>query len=62
VFNLTVSLTVNVYCSFLLQYGTTALVWACRKGTVDIVDSLLKAGANVDTAGMVIFFCIFLVL
>lgn len=47
---------------FILQYGTTALVWACRKGTVDIVDSLLKAGANVDTAGMVILFCIFVVL
>jgi ankyrin repeat protein len=63
VFDQIVSLTANVYyCSFLLQYGTTALVWACRKGTVDIVDSLLKAGANVDTAGMVILFCIFVVL
>jgi ankyrin repeat protein len=40
---------------FYLQYGTTALVWACRKGNVDIVESLLKAGANVDTAGMVTF-------
>lgn len=35
------------------QYGTTALVWASRKGNVEIVDILLKAGANVDTAGMV---------
>jgi ankyrin repeat-rich membrane spanning protein len=63
VFNHTVNLTVNVYCSsFCLQYGTTALVWACRKGSVDIVDSLLKAGANVDTAGMVIFVCIFVII
>lgn len=34
------------------KYGTTALVWACRKGNAEIVDILLKAGANVDTAGM----------
>lgn len=34
------------------KYGTTALVWACRKGSAEIVDMLLKAGANVDTAGM----------
>lgn len=27
-------------------------MWACRKGYADIVDILLKAGANVDTAGM----------
>lgn len=40
---------------FYFQYGTTALVWASRKGNVEIVDALLKAGANVDTAGMVRF-------
>lgn len=34
------------------KYGTTALVWACRKGNAEIVDILLKANANVDTAGM----------
>ncbi|XP_039435567.1 kinase D-interacting substrate of 220 kDa isoform X4 [Culex pipiens pallens] len=34
------------------KYGTTPLVWACRKGYTEIVDTLLKAGANVDTAGM----------
>lgn len=34
------------------KYGTTALVWACRKGNAEIVEILLKAGANVDTAGM----------
>ncbi len=34
------------------KYGTTALVWACRKGNVDIVEILLNAGANVDTAGI----------
>lgn len=28
-------------------------MWASRKGHVEIVDTLLKAGANVDTAGMV---------
>lgn len=28
-------------------------MWASRKGNVEIVDTLLKAGANVDTAGMV---------
>lgn len=45
------------------QYGTTALVWASRKGNAEIVDTLLKAGATVDTAGMVIdiLFLIFLV-
>jgi hypothetical protein len=51
-----------VFFFFFLQYGTTALVWACRKGNADIVDSLLKAGANVDTAGMVPFLCKFIVL
>jgi ankyrin repeat-rich membrane spanning protein len=34
------------------KYGTSALVWASRKGHTEIVDMLLKAGANVDTAGM----------
>jgi len=63
VFNQIVSLTFNgFWSSFFLQYGTTALLWACRKGSVDIVESLLKAGANVDTAGMVIFVCIFAVI
>lgn len=36
-----------------LQYGTSALVWASRKGHTEIVECLLSAGANVDTAGMV---------
>ncbi|CAH1776765.1 unnamed protein product [Owenia fusiformis] len=35
-----------------LQYGTTPLIWACRKGHVDIVQALLEEGASVDTAGM----------
>jgi len=39
--------------SLFFQYGTTALIWASRKGNIEIVDNLLKAGANVDTAGMV---------
>ena len=33
-------------------YGTTALVGASRKGHAEIAAMLLKAGANVDTAGM----------
>lgn len=37
----------------ILQYGTTALVWAARKGHVDCVRALLESGANVDAAGMV---------
>lgn len=43
----------DTHAHYLFQYGTTALVWASRKGNVEIVDILLKAGANVDTAGMV---------
>lgn len=46
-----------MYC---FQYGTTALVWACRKGNPEIVDCLLRAGANVDTAGMVIMLLVVL--
>lgn len=42
----------NCPIQIILQYGTTALVWTCRKGNVEIVEMLLKAGANVDTAGM----------
>ena len=30
-----------------MQYGWTALMWACRKGHVDVVDYLLDRGANV---------------
>lgn len=35
------------------KYGTTPLTWACRKGNLDIVEMLLKAGAHVDASGMV---------
>ena len=38
---------------FILQYGTSALVWATRKGHKDVVEKLLEKGANVDTAGTV---------
>ena len=34
------------------KYGTTALIWACRGGRADIAESLLRAGASVDTVGM----------
>ena len=44
-------MSVMYFISF-VQYGTTALVWACRKGDAAIVRVLLNAGANVDTAGM----------
>ena len=36
-----------------MQYGTTPLIWACRKGYLDIVESLLAEGANADASGMV---------
>lgn len=35
------------------QYGTTALIWACRKSHTEIVDILLQAGSNVEVSGMV---------
>jgi len=37
----------------IVQYGTTPLIWACRKGHTDIVEMLLHAGAVADKAGMV---------
>ena len=39
---------------FLLQYGTTPLIWACRKGYLEIVEALVNEGANTDVVGMVI--------
>jgi ankyrin repeat protein len=38
---------------FYFQYGTTPLIWACRKGHAEVVDMLLGDGAVVDKAGMV---------
>lgn len=35
------------------QYGTTALIWAARKGHYDCVMHLLENGANVDQEGAV---------
>lgn len=34
------------------KYGTTALIWAARKGRTDIAEMLLRAGASVDAVGM----------
>lgn len=34
------------------KYGTTALVWAARKGDSESVKALLNAGAMPDQAGM----------
>ena len=34
------------------KYGTTALIWAARKGRIDIAEMLLRAGASVDAVGM----------
>lgn len=45
-----------IYNSIILvQYGTTPLIWAARKGHHDIVFQLLNAGAVIDKAGMVRF-------
>ena len=43
----------DIVVLFYVQYGTTPLLWACRKGHADIVVMLLQAGAVVDKAGMV---------
>ena len=42
---------VRYFCVW--QYGTTALIWACRKGNLEIVETLLGEGAAVDASGMV---------
>ncbi|GFS27735.1 kinase D-interacting substrate of 220 kDa [Elysia marginata] len=34
------------------DYGTTPLIWACRKGHLAIVDILFGEGANKDASGM----------
>lgn len=39
--------------AILLQYGTTPLVWAARKGHLDCVKYLLQMGADVDQEGAV---------
>lgn len=43
----------NCMIDSLLQYGTTPLIWAARKGFTEIVEMLLADGANVDNTGMV---------
>lgn len=37
----------------LIQYGTTPLIWASRKGHYDCVMHLLENGADVDQEGAV---------
>lgn len=40
-------------CVCVLQYGTTPLIWAARKGHFDCVMHLLENGADVDQEGAV---------
>lgn len=40
-------------CDLILQYGTTPLIWAARKGHYDSVMHLLANGADVDQEGAV---------
>ena len=44
-----------LYCFFFssLQYGTTPLIWAARKGHYESVMHLLANGADVDQEGAV---------
>uniref|UniRef100_A0A7M4EL82 Kinase D-interacting substrate of 220 kDa n=1 Tax=Crocodylus porosus TaxID=8502 RepID=A0A7M4EL82_CROPO len=39
------------YVNFCLQYGTTPLIWAARKGHLECVKYLLQMGADVDQEG-----------
>lgn len=41
------------FCDLILQYGTTPLIWAARKGHYDSVMHLLANGADVDQEGAV---------
>jgi ankyrin repeat-rich membrane spanning protein len=34
------------------KFGSTALIWASRKGHVQIVEELLNSGAELDAIGM----------
>lgn len=44
---------VCVFRVCVLQYGTTPLIWAARKGHFDCVMHLLENGADVDQEGAV---------
>ena len=37
----------------MVQYGTTALIWACRKGHYEVIQMLINAGANCNAVGTV---------
>ena len=41
-----------IFCKY-SQYGTSPLLWASRRGHVEIVQELLSNGAHVDSTGMV---------
>lgn len=34
------------------KFGSTALIWAARKGHLNIVEKLLISGAEIDAVGM----------
>lgn len=51
-----ISFTHSCHCVIMalsLQYGTTPLIWAARKGHYDSVMHLLANGADVDQEGAV---------
>ncbi len=37
----------------LLQFGTTALIWAARRGDLEVAKCFIENGATVDASGMV---------
>lgn len=45
--------SISFHMSYVVQYGSTPLIWAARKGYTDVVNILLTAKANVDQSGMV---------
>ena len=48
------TLYIYIILRYTIQHGWTALVWACKNNAKDVVDLLLKAGANVNQANTVL--------